>query len=145
MESLRTQLDNLQWEVNRLGAENRQLREANPEASCHVDLEAELQHSRAKSTQMVKRVRTLEEQLAETTHAATASEELSREAEERAREQTQTFEGTQRRLEKATVELQQVRAAASVLQEALATREAQTKELLDELKTKDEELQVTVE
>ena len=62
---------------------------------------------------------TLEEQLAETTHvlAATVSEERSQEAEERAAERSQTLEET-------TAELQRARAAASELQEALATRDA---------------------
>ena len=42
MEALRTKLDGLQWEVNRLDVENRRLRDANEDASRLVDLEAEL-------------------------------------------------------------------------------------------------------
>ena len=38
MEALQTQLDNLQWEVNRLQAENRILRDQDTEASKRVDL-----------------------------------------------------------------------------------------------------------
>ena len=52
MEALRTQLDNLQWEVNRLGAENRRLRDEDQEASSCVDLEAELQQSKAEAAQL---------------------------------------------------------------------------------------------
>lgn len=47
MEALRTQLDNLQWEVN---TENRQLREEDVELSAHVALEAELGESRVEVT-----------------------------------------------------------------------------------------------
>ena len=42
MEALRTQLDNMQWEVNRLDAENKKLRDADESASRCVDLELEL-------------------------------------------------------------------------------------------------------
>ena len=38
MEALQTQLDNLQWEVNRLQAENRILRDQDTEVSKRVDL-----------------------------------------------------------------------------------------------------------
>ena len=88
MESLQTQLENLQWEINRLDAENRRLRDADLEASSRVDLEAELQQSRAEAAQMAKHTKAFEEQLAGTTRAATVSEERSQEVEERAREQT---------------------------------------------------------
>ena len=33
MEALRTRVDSLQWEIHRLGVENRHLREENPEVS----------------------------------------------------------------------------------------------------------------
>ena len=39
MEALETQVDNLQWEVNRLEAENKSLRAQDTEASKRVDLE----------------------------------------------------------------------------------------------------------
>ena len=47
MEALRTQLDNLEWEVNRLDVENRWLREAVTEACKLVDLQTELEQSKA--------------------------------------------------------------------------------------------------
>ena len=47
MEALRTKADSLQWEVNRLDAENRRLRADNPAASEQVDIEAELEQSRS--------------------------------------------------------------------------------------------------
>ena len=45
-EALRTQIDKLQWEVNRLEAENRQLGEENPEVSREMSLEDELVQSK---------------------------------------------------------------------------------------------------
>ena len=41
-EALKTQIDSLQWEINRLDAENRKLRESNLERSQFIDLESEL-------------------------------------------------------------------------------------------------------
>ena len=40
--ALKTQIDNLQWEVNRLGVENKKLRDCSPEKSRFVELENEL-------------------------------------------------------------------------------------------------------
>ena len=45
MEALRTQVDYLQWEVNRLDVENQRLR-ASDEASQRVDLESELEQTK---------------------------------------------------------------------------------------------------
>ena len=41
METLRTKLDGLQWEVNRLQAQNVKLKEVNPEGAKWIDGEAE--------------------------------------------------------------------------------------------------------
>ena len=41
-EALKTQIDSLQWEINRLDAENRKLRESNLERSQFIDFESEL-------------------------------------------------------------------------------------------------------
>ena len=59
MDALRTQADNLQWEVHHLDVENRKLKEQNPEG---VDHEAELERDVAELTD---NVRTYEQQLAE--------------------------------------------------------------------------------
>ena len=40
---LRTRVDSLQWEVNRLDSENQRLRSQNPESASRVELEDELQ------------------------------------------------------------------------------------------------------
>ena len=45
MEALRMQLDNLQWEVNRLEAENRILRDQDTEASKRVDLTLQVEQA----------------------------------------------------------------------------------------------------
>ena len=41
-EALKAQIDNLQWEANRLDSENKKLRDSSPEKSRFVDLENEL-------------------------------------------------------------------------------------------------------
>ena len=56
MELLRTQVDNLQWEINRLDAENRQLRDGDVEASASVDLEDEMERLKAEVAQMAELV-----------------------------------------------------------------------------------------
>ena len=45
MEALRTKIDSLQWEVNRLDAENQKLRAQDQEACEKVDLQAELERA----------------------------------------------------------------------------------------------------
>ena len=49
MEALRTKMDSLQWEVNRLDAENKRLRE-------QADLEMELEQSRKDVAGMTSRL-----------------------------------------------------------------------------------------
>ena len=61
MEALRIQLDSLQWEVDRLDAENRRLRAGDAEASLHVDLEAELEQSKGDVATLTERVTGYEE------------------------------------------------------------------------------------
>ena len=135
MEALRTQLDNLQWEVNRLGAENRRLRDGDPETSSRLDTEAELQQSKAETAELAERVEALEQQLAEGRTAA-AKEEQG-EAEVRARELAETHQ----RLEDATAELQRERTATLELQGALEASEARTRELIGELEAKQREIE----
>ena len=57
MEALWVQLDNLKWEVNRLDVESRQLREADTEASKLVELQADLEQSKAEVAALTERVR----------------------------------------------------------------------------------------
>ena len=52
VEALRTRLDTLQWEANRLEAENRRLREEHPEESRAVTLEAELEQSKNETAEL---------------------------------------------------------------------------------------------
>ena len=71
MEALRTQLDNLQWEVNRLEAENRILRDQDTEASKRVDLTLQVEQA-ARELQSVQEVLAMKE--AEFVEAITAKE-----------------------------------------------------------------------
>ena len=56
MEALRTKADSLQWEINRLDAENRRLRADDPVASERVDLVAELEQSRSDVAELTSQV-----------------------------------------------------------------------------------------
>ena len=64
MEALRTQMDNLQWEVNRLEAENRMLRATDWEASERVDLELEIKQLKQDATEAAKELKSLKDILA---------------------------------------------------------------------------------
>ena len=46
MEALRTKIDGLQWEVNRLDAENQKLRAEKPELGDRLDLAAKLDRAK---------------------------------------------------------------------------------------------------
>ncbi len=56
-EALRTKVDSLQWEVNRLDVENRRLRAADEEATLRVDLESELEQTRQDVTTLTKELK----------------------------------------------------------------------------------------
>ena len=61
MDALRTQLDSLQWEVNRLDAENRRLREADEQATRLVNLQTVLEQSKNEAATLQERLRATEE------------------------------------------------------------------------------------
>ena len=64
MEALRTKMDSLQWEVNRLDAENKRLRADNSEAGERADLEMELEQSRKDVADLTSRFEACKEELA---------------------------------------------------------------------------------
>ena len=64
-EALKTQIDSLQWEVNRLDAENQKLREFNPERSQFVELESELSLAKEDITNLNAEVDSQHQQLTE--------------------------------------------------------------------------------
>ena len=86
MEALRTRIDGLEWEVQRLTTENRKLREDNPGTSELVDREAELEKTRSDAAELTDRVLALERQLAENTNAKEDAESRAGRAETRAAE-----------------------------------------------------------
>ena len=65
MKALRTQNDSLQWEIHRLDAENRKLRSGNPEASDRLDLEAELEQTKADAAALTEQLQACTKQLKE--------------------------------------------------------------------------------
>jgi len=140
MESLRTQIDNLQWEVNRLDAENRRLRDGDAEVSARVDLEAELEQSKIEIAQMAERVQTSERQLGERVCAVTEVEQRARRAEDQVKGQEQAIESTQTWLQETAEELQGARGAIAELRDALAASENRANALAGELEAKEDEL-----
>ena len=81
MEVLRTQLDSLQWEIQRLQVENRRLREDHPDATEHIDQEAEVASAREAEAAMTEQIGRLEEQLADSLASAAESEWQATDAE----------------------------------------------------------------
>ena len=81
MEALRTRNDNLQWEVNRLGAENQKLRSEYPDLSARVDLETELERAQSDVVTLTNQVQTYQSQLAEL-RASTEDDERAVELDE---------------------------------------------------------------
>jgi len=82
-EVLRTQVDSLKWEVNRLDSENLKLRAENEAASKVLDLEAELERTRQDST---AELRACQEKLADAEQALSEAERRATEVESRALE-----------------------------------------------------------
>ena len=80
-EALKTQIDSLQWEINRLDAENRKLRESNLERSQFIDLESELALAKEDVTNLIGEVDSQRQQLYERDLRITESERKLTEAE----------------------------------------------------------------
>ena len=80
-EALKTQIDSLQWEINRLDAENRKLRESNLERSQFIDLESELALAKEDVTNLIGEVDSQRQQLYERDLRITESERKLMEAE----------------------------------------------------------------
>ena len=124
MEALRTQVDNLQWEVNRLEAENRSLRAQDTEASKRVDLELEVE-------QVTKELQSLQEVLAakeaEFIQTSTAKE--------------QELEETVAKLQEAEAELENVRQQQQAQSEL---HEGEMKQLVKQIEQLQQQLKETV-
>ena len=63
MEALCTHVDQLQWDINRLQAENQRIREENPDVSQTVALEAELELLKGEVARLMERAEMYERQL----------------------------------------------------------------------------------
>lgn len=81
MDALRTKIDGLQWEVSRLDAENRKLRDGDVEASKRVDLEAELDQLKRDYAELTTELETCKQRLHENTGALASAERRATEAE----------------------------------------------------------------
>ena len=147
MEALRTQLDNLQWEVNRLDAENRRLREQDPETTSRVDCETELERAKGDVTELSGRVDEYERRLAESAEALEDATRRASEAERRSTEladELQAWTGSGKRTPDAESEGEREEERAE-LEQALAESEKNTAAMRGEIAKLREELRVQKE
>ena len=152
MEALRTQIDSLQWEINRLDAENRKLREANEGAVALVDLETELEESKREVESLKESLRAAEERLANATVIqATSAEEATQvqltavqEKLGAANTELQAIQGelqrTHEQLRASTDLLNSEREKVEELQTSFQYHQSHSGELEEEVKTLTEEL-----
>ena len=137
MESLRTQLDNLRWEVNRLDSENRRLRDEKADVSARLDLEAELEESKAEGARMAERVRAGEQQLEESRGLL---EEAGWRAEEQVGSLERTIEATRYQLQETTEQLRKSQEEVVELHKALTDGKSRMEELAGDVEEKESEL-----
>ena len=69
MEALQLKIDGLQWEMNRLDAENRKLRLEHPEAGTQIDQTAELQQAQEDVASLVKQLKVCEQRATDSERA----------------------------------------------------------------------------
>ena len=120
-EALKTQIDSLQWEINRLDSENQKLRDINPERSQFVDMEDELSLAKEDITNLTAEVNLQRQQLAERDERITEDE---REITELSKE-----------IESLTATVQELRVSASQLQTAVEEAEQRRSEAEEQLLT----------
>ena len=120
-EALKTQIDSLQWEINRLDSENQKLRDVNPEKSQFVDMEEELSLAKEDITNLTAEVNLQRQQLAERDERITEDE---REITELSKE-----------IESLTATVQELRVSASQLQTAVEEAEQRRSEAEEQLLT----------
>ena len=113
MATLRTQVDSLQWEVNRLDVENRKLRSQNVDAGKQVDMELQVEQFKEEASKAIEEFLAMKEVL--------AKKQANFEQEIRA---------TGEKLEESTVRLQSVEAELFNLRELQKEPSSQGKEKL---------------
>ena len=141
MEALRTKLDGLTWNIQRLEAENRRLREENPAVAERLESEAEWESMKANLAGMTERMKALEQQLADSAAVEDEARQRVSEAEERETVLKQRID------ELETEQRQQGEAAAentAQLQRELQTSRDRVGELEGELADAMDENQATV-
>ena len=134
MEALRTRNDNLQWEVNRLDAENRKLRSENPDLGARVDLESELEQAKNDVATLSQQAETCRAQLVELRASARSEDERAANVDE--------LERTRDSLQTATAELAELRetnAGLATEVEVCRARETELEQRREELEKEREE------
>ena len=132
MEALRTRVDKLQWDINRLQAENRRLREENPDVSRTVALEAELELSKGEVARLMERAEMCERQLEARAAATTVEAGVSGETE---------LAEALGRLQTVTEQLEAERQITSDLRVSLRELKEREGELVEGLEARDEAMQ----
>ena len=135
MEALRTRVDQLQWDLNRLKAENRRLREENPDAERIMALEAELEGSKGEVARLTERVGVCEQQMQEAEDARTAAA-----ATEMQDGDDSELKEVQAQLRATAERLAAERETTSDLQGSLRRMEERESELLEVVEAREEEL-----
>ena len=90
-EALKTQIDSLQWEINRLDSENQKLRDFSPERSRFVDLESELSLAKEDIASLTAEVNSQRQQLTERDERITEDERKITESAEEIEKLTATI------------------------------------------------------
>ena len=80
-EALQLKVENLGWEISRLDAENKKLRDQHPDRATLVDVERELEQARGDVAKLTEEAKAYEKQLSEARHAMDLAEKRSAEAE----------------------------------------------------------------
>ena len=133
MEALRTRIDSLQWELNKLDVENKRLRDGDPETAARLDAEEELQRTKEDARKLEERAQQAERDAEE---AAGRASELSAQLEENKQE----LENQQRRavdaeanMAQVTEDLAEVRRQLAAAKERVDLLRAEKMERYDEL------------
>ena len=129
-------------EVNRLDVENRQLREADTEASKLVDLQADLEQSKAEVAALTQRVRAYEEQAMGSARATEEAEGLVVEAERHKDAAQEQLQAVREQLRTTLEQLQAAREQTAEREESLGASQTQMRTLTEELEMRAKELQV---
>lgn len=118
MEALRTKMDGLQWEVNRLDAENQKLRSQDPDGSDRVDLEAEWKQAQDDVGGLTEQLKNCQQRVTHSEREVTEAQERAAEAQQQAAIDLQRATEAEQQCQKAEQRLTSLEQETQQLQEA---------------------------